>query len=169
MTRQTRLSFMFQDFFDFVLHVLVVGALPINSAAAGTKRKTRCMFTDERGDKILGDFPGDHTERDVAFETASVGRDFTPEMKSVQDLADLLFPLLAGHEKALHALRFLDQGCIAGKQGAVFVLRDGQKLVILNPREKENIKTQDLEPPGQLPEHAIDDEFHKPSATSFEL
>jgi hypothetical protein len=72
----------------------------------------------------------------------------------------LHFPLLAGHEKVLHALRFLDQVSVAGEQSAVFFLSDGQQLVILNPGKKENIKTQDLEPSGQLPEHAVDDEFH---------
>jgi len=151
---------MFQNFFDFIFHVFGMGPLPINPAATTTKGKTCGVFIDKRGDKIPGGLPGDLRESDIAFQTASVGRDLAPEVKPVKDLPDLLLPFLTGHKECLQASGFLDEGRIASEQSSALFLSDGQKLVIIDPGEKEGVKAQDLEPSGQFPEHAIDGEFH---------
>ena len=153
--------FLSQDLFNLEFHILVMGSLPENAPAAGAESKGIGLLIDKRRDQIPGPALGQVFEHGIAFDAAGVGLDMLPEVKRAQDLLDLVVPVLALDEKGVDPFCLLDQTRIPGQKSPFLFLSQIKKFGILDFAEKGGIETEDLQPFGQLPQHAVHNEYHR--------
>ena len=89
------------------------------------------------------------------------GRTWSQELEFVEDLDDLVFPVVAADEEAVGALRRpLDEPGVAGEEDAPLAPSQGDEVPVLGLGEIEDVEAEDPEPLGQPAEHAVGDEGH---------
>ena len=113
---------------DLLFHVAVVGALPEDAVAAGADGERRGMLADVGRDEVPGPLPGERLEREIAGDAPRVRPDLVPELEFVEDLDDLVLPVVAADEEAVGPLgRPLDEPRVAGEEDAPLAPGDARR------------------------------------------
>jgi len=108
-TKRTRSSlFLSQDFFNLEFHILVMGSFPEDAPAIGAEGKGIGLLIDKRCNQIPGPALGQIFEHGIAFNTAGVRLDMLPEVKLIQNLLNLVIPVLALDKKGIDPFCLLD-------------------------------------------------------------
>src|SRR5512137_1860673 len=156
------LSAAFEKTLDLPFHIAVVGALPEDPVAPGADGERRSVIADVRRDEVLGPLPAQRLEREIAGDAARIRTDLVPELVFVEDLDDLVLPVVAADEETVGTFgRPLDEPRVPRQEDAVLAPGDGDEVPVLGLGEIEDVEAEDLEPLGQPAEHAIGDESHR--------
>src|SRR5512137_1434691 len=111
---------------DLALHVPGVAALPEDAVAAGAHGERRGVLADVGRDEVAGPLPAQGLEREIAGQAARMRPDLVPETELVEDLDDLILPIVAADEQPVRTLgRPLDEPGIAGQQDPALAPGDG--------------------------------------------
>ncbi len=133
---------------------------PEYPAAVRTEGKGIGFIKNKGGDEIFCILLGKIFQFHVTIDTTGVRGYLLPKIEMFQNLLNLVLPLLALQEQSLDILSSPDQSGVLCQEDSALFPGYVQQFIILDLAEEERIEPKDLEPFGQFPQHAVNDEFH---------